>query len=38
MKLKLLAAALLGTLGVAHAADLGGENLRITGFGTLAAA
>ncbi|WBS05580.1 porin [Pseudoduganella sp. SL102] len=38
MKLTLLAAALLGTLGAAHAADLGSENLSITGFGTLAAA
>ena len=40
MKLKLLAAAIVGALGIAHAnaADLGGENLSITGFGTLAAA
>ena len=40
MKIKLLVAALLGTAGIAHAnaADLGGDSLSITGFGTLAAA
>ncbi|WP_155706774.1 porin [Pseudoduganella dura] len=36
----MLAAAAIGALGISHAgaADLGGENLSITGFGTLAAA
>ncbi|QBE66769.1 porin [Pseudoduganella lutea] len=38
MKRTLLAAALLGTFAIAHAADLGSDNLSITGFGTLAAA